>query len=113
VTTVLVGAGFPPDAVVSLVGAGIERTASRVYFKDSTTLFVTFNLTGLTPGKYDVHAVDRNRVANLPGAFTVNTGAPGRLVVGIVSPRAIRPGREDVLTVSYYNSGEADIPAPL
>src|SRR5207245_749402 len=102
-----------PDAIVSLMSGNALRQANRVYFKDSTTLFVTFNLVGLTPGPYDVRVVDRSRPATLPGAFTVDAGTRGRLEVGIVSPRAIRPGRGDVVTVSYFNTGETDIPAPL
>jgi RHS repeat-associated protein len=108
------GAQFAPDATVSLVSANVvQRTAGRVLFKDHTTLFATFDLTGLTPGPYDVRVLDHNRVQLLPGAFTVTAGPLGHVDVHVNSPSQIRPNRQAIATVEYVNSGDTDVPAPL
>jgi YD repeat-containing protein len=112
-TVTVVGARFSPSSVVSLVAGNTERQASRVLFKDSNTLFATFNLSGLASGAYDVRVVDHNQSATLPGAFTVGTGAPGSLQLHISSPGPIRAGTQGRVTIDYFNAGETDIPAPL
>jgi RHS repeat-associated protein len=113
VTAVVTGAHFSPNAVVSLASGGTERQARRVNWKDSGTLYATFDLTGLTAGTYDLRVVDHSQPVTLPGAFTVNTGALGHLEANISSPAFYRRARQTSVTVDYRNTGEADIPAPL
>jgi len=113
-TATLTGSGFTPETGVRLTtSGGVSRPAVQVVVKDSNTLFATFDLTGLSPGAYDVTIEDGARTATADGAFTVTTGAPGRLEANISSPDSLRVGREGIVTVEYVNVGETDLPAPL
>jgi RHS repeat-associated protein len=113
-TTVTIhGAGFTPQTTAKLVDGATERAAETVLFKDSTTLYATFNLAGLTAGTYDVTALNGTTPATRPDAFTVTTGAPGKLKVSVTAPAITRALAKTTVTVDYENTGETDIPAPL
>jgi uncharacterized repeat protein (TIGR01451 family) len=100
--------------VVSLVAAnGTGRPALTVLWKDSHTLFATFDLTGLAPAPYDVRIDDQGQTVTAAAAFTVSKGNPGRVEVRLSSPSIIRTGGQGSLTVDYFNPGETDVPAPL
>jgi RHS repeat-associated protein len=115
-TITVAGSDFTPQTVVQLHASnGTVLDASTVQFQDDTTLFATFNLTGLTPGTYDVRAIDPNSgtVAD-PGAFTVVSGNPGHLQAFITTAAFIRLNQPDTtVTINYENTGDTDIPAPL
>ncbi|MCM0593810.1 MAG: CARDB domain-containing protein [Gloeotrichia echinulata DEX184] len=113
-TITISGSKFSTDDVVSLVAAdGTQRTASRVWWKNSTELWATFDLQGLTTGLYDVKVENGAQTATLDDAFTVSNGAIGNLTVSVDAPSALRPGQAGVVTVNYANTGETDIVAPL
>src|SRR3546814_10195283 len=54
VTVLVRGGGFTGVSAVTLVGVGIERTATSVAVVDGTRLHATFDLNGLEPGLYDL-----------------------------------------------------------
>ncbi len=113
-TITISGSKFSTDDVISLVAAdGTERTASRVWWKNSTELWATFDLQGLTTGLYDVKVENGAQTATLNDAFTVSSGRIGNLTVNVDAPSALRPGQAGVVTVNYANTGETDIVAPL
>ncbi len=115
VTTTLLGAQFTPGTTFSLKLGGTTRAATATYFTDATTVAATFDLTGLAVGNYDIVANNGAASDTLTGAFTVNNGAVGKVHYTYDSPRYIRPpfGDSTVLTISYENTGETDIDAPL
>ncbi len=115
VTTTLTGSQFTPATTFTLVSGGTTRAASATYFTDARTVSATFDLTGLALGSYDIVADNGAATDALPGAFTVNNGAAGKLFYTYSSPRYIRPpfGEATVLTISYENTGGTDIDAPL
>ncbi len=115
VTLTVMGAEFTSQTVVQLNGPGGTVAASTVQFQNDTTLYATFDLTGLTPGSYNVQAVDHgNQVVTAPSTFQVVTGKPGQLQTSIATYGYIRPNQTGTaVTVYYANIGDADIPAPL
>ncbi len=115
-TITVAGSEFTPQTVVQLDASnGTVLDASTVQFQDDTTLFATFDLTGLTPGTYDVRATDpNNQTVADPGAFTVVSGNPGHLQAFITTAAFIRLNQPDTtVTIDYENTGDTDIPAPL
>src|SRR5262249_7351907 len=55
VTTTVTGSGFSPATHVSLTDSnGVRHDAAAVTFRDSNTLIVTFDLTGLPAGLADI-----------------------------------------------------------
>ncbi|MGD0656237.1 MAG: CARDB domain-containing protein, partial [Thermoguttaceae bacterium] len=113
-TVVISGAKFTPAATVALVGAGSTvRNAAKVWWKDSNTLWATFDLTGLATGQYDVRLVDGSNAAIAAGAFTVTNGPVGNFESSVTAPGTIRIGRDGIVTFSYSNSGQTDLAAPI
>jgi RHS repeat-associated protein len=114
-TVTVTGSEFTPQTTVALHGPGGSATASAVQFQNDTTIFATLDLTGLTPGVYDVQATNPNSgtVTDI-GAFTVVSGNPGRLQTSVSTVAFIRPNQPGTtVTISYANIGGSDIPAPL
>ena len=108
------GAKFTPNDVASLIGEdGTQRQASKIWWKNSTELWATFDLQGLSTGAYDVKVNNATQAAILDGAFTVTAGELGRLESQFNLPSALRPGQAGVVTVTYANAGETDIVSPL
>ena len=114
-TLTVTGSEYTSQTVVQLNGPGGTVVASAVQFKNDTTLYATFNLTGLTLGSYEVQAIDHgNQVVTAPGAFQVVSGNPGRIQTNIATYGYIRPYQTGTtVTVYYANIGDTDIPAPL
>jgi RHS repeat-associated protein len=109
-TITVFGAGFTPKTVVGLTAGGVNRPAKNVIFQSSQLLFATFDLTGLTPGPYEIHLQDGDRQATAPQPFTVTTGNPGHLDVFVNAPSRILRFRVGALNVEYVNAGDTDLP---
>ncbi|MGF1632984.1 MAG: CARDB domain-containing protein [Phycisphaerae bacterium] len=114
-TLTVSGAKFTPNTLVSLVdGAGnVITDPSRVIWRDESTLWATFNLTGVPAGVYDLQAVEGGAVSRLADALTVDTSAAGSLQLAATAPGVIRAGREAQVTFFYENTGNTDIVSPL
>ena len=78
-TVTVTGTNFTSGAVVKLAAGGVERTATSVLFRDRTTLYATFDLTGLAAGAYDVRVYDQGAMTTQPNPYTVNNGPVGYL----------------------------------
>ena len=114
VTMVILGAKFTPDGEISLIANdGASRVASRVWWKDTTEMWATFDLRGLATGLYDVRLEDGNKIATANDIFTVTDGAVGKLETQLMAPAALRPGETGVIAINYANTGETDIVSPL
>ncbi|MEJ6486264.1 Calx-beta domain-containing protein [Nostoc punctiforme UO1] len=114
VTMAIEGAKFTPDGVISLIANdGTVRNASKVWWKDSTEMWATFDLQGLGTGLYDVRIQEDGKTALANDIFTVTNGAVGKLETQLITPAALRPGISGIITVNYANTGETDIVAPL
>lgn len=112
-TVTLIGAGFTPTTTARLQGGPVDIAATNVFFKDSTTVHATFNLVGVPAGTYSLVALNDTTPTIEANAFTVTTGAAGRLVTRVSAPAITRALTETTVTVDYENAGETDIVAPL
>jgi RHS repeat-associated protein len=114
VTVTIRGSKFSSNGVVSLIAPDhSRRIASRIWWKDNSTLFATFDLTGLVPDVYDVRIDDNGQTAMAEHIFQVTNGIPGKLTVQLATASALRPGQQGLLIVDYYNVGQTDVSAPL
>jgi RHS repeat-associated protein len=114
VTVQLTGADFAPQTAVSLKALdGTTLTAQVVEFTDDTHLTVTFDLTGLSLGSYDLQATNGTNVVTAPGAFNVIHGIPGFVQVQIKSPQYVHVGAQGPVTVTLENHGDTDAIAPI
>ena len=81
--------------------------------RSESVLTATFNLVGVAAGAYDIKVVDAAGTAIAEDLFSVTTGTPGKLDVFISAPSALRPWSIGEVVVTYRNSGDTDITAPL
>ncbi|MDB5390623.1 MAG: repeat-associated core domain protein, partial [Planctomycetaceae bacterium] len=114
-TITVKGSGFTPDSVVQLIAPNtLTRTALSVSYRDSNTLFATFDLTGLPASVgYDVRVANGPQATTASDLFTVNSGVRRDVNVVLSTPQLIRGGTSGEITIEISNSGETDIPAPL
>ncbi len=114
VTVRINGAELTTHTAAMLVSMdGVEHAASQVYWKDSTELWATFDLRGLSTETYDVKVQDGARTAFLNDSFTVNSGEPGHVEYSMETPSALRTGQVGTVRVYYQNIGDTDVVAPL
>ncbi len=122
-TTITVeGTQFTPDAKLTLIATdGTVREASQVTWYDNTTLAGTFNLQGLATGVYDVRIEDTAGTVISNDVFTVNSQPVSinplfnnnNIELSLVVPGSVRPWWTGEVTVTYRNTGNSDITAPL
>lgn len=113
-TVTIFGNQFTPEADVSLIDeAGNQQPATSITWLDSETLSATFDLADSAVDSYDVQVVDTPGTAVIEDAFNVGTGNPGDLEVFVSSPSRVRPFGSSIVTVTYSNTGDTDITAPL
>ena len=114
VTVRIDGAKLTTHTEAILVGPdGAEHEASKVYWKDDTELWATFDLRGLATDTYDVKIQEGAKSALLTDSFTVNNGELGHVEYGMQNPSALRAGQVGSVRVYYQNLGETDVMAPL
>jgi len=109
------GSKFDNNTTFQLLGPdGTVLSDQSVYLQDSSTAFVTFNLTGMPTGTYTVQAAAGNgTTAQLMGALTVVPATPASVQVYLSYPNEVLPGSEGVVTVNYTNESNTDALAPL
>ncbi|TLU82424.1 MAG: hypothetical protein FDX21_07930 [Chlorobium sp.] len=114
VTVCINGAELTTHTTAMLVGPdGAEHEASKVYWKDNTEVWATFDLRELTTNKYDVKLQDGTQTVLMADSFTVNSGEIGHVEYGMDTPSALRAGQVGSVRVYYQNLGETDAVAPL
>lgn len=118
VTLTIQGAGFQPGASASLLGPGGSIAATRLVFRDSSTLFATFNLANLAAGGYAIRITNPDQSSvhgsvNLAVTAASPTVAADPIAIQATGPGYIRPFTEGVISIEYANTGTTDVPAPL
>ncbi len=114
VTMTLNGADFDANSQVEVVGSdGTVYKAAQIQLVNSGQLWASFDLTGVPTGDYGVEVVDNGKTASLSNAFTVNNGAVGAVSVSISTPESVQVGQTGTFTVTYTNTGQTDVVAPL
>ena len=93
-----------------LVRDGNYYPAQRVKFHDATTCYVTFNLTDLPVGSYDMEAERPGGIVTRKAdAFQVIEGLPEDLRCKIYAPDEVRTDQNVEITFEYYNAGNTDV----
>lgn len=137
-TVKLEGAKFTPNMTVRLEDVDLGTIwASKLTFVNSTSAFVTFPLSGVAEGLYDVIAEKPGgETALLADGFVVIAGDAGTSVSGggsgaggfycqitnigaeqnmqknLAHPTAVRLNRLVPITIQFGNNGNVDIPCP-
>jgi RHS repeat-associated protein len=107
-TIVISGQKFSPTDQVSLVTSnGTVRSATQTYWVSDTETWATFDLQGLSTGRYDVRITNATGVSTSNNAFTVTNGSLGNVQTKLSYPSS------GVVTVTYTNVGRTDVVAPL
>ncbi|HQU42080.1 MAG TPA: carboxypeptidase regulatory-like domain-containing protein, partial [Pirellulales bacterium] len=109
------GAKFNRATTFQLIDSQNNVTqATAIDVQDGSTAYVTFDLTGKAAGAYTVQATQADgTTTQLAGGLTVVAGQGANLQVDTSGRSFVRLNRENVFQVSYGNSGDADMPAPL
>ena len=113
VTLSLRGLGFTEGITVALRGPETV-TSTDVTLLSPTEAWAEFDLTGATPGTYDVYAVwPGGQEEGFAGAFQVTAGTGPDLTVSLDAPEFVRKDRTYGVQISYASVGDADVDAPL
>lgn len=110
ITVELTGSRFRPDMEVYLRHGNEVITADSLIYVNYYQAFAQFDLTGHTPGVYDVVAVNLcEGEAVLYNAFTIENGLPSGLAYNLLFPSSPRPNRTVVMMLEYGNTGNVDL----
>jgi YD repeat-containing protein len=112
-TIEITGANFAPNASASLTLGAATINASAIDYINPGQIYATFNLTGATPGSYTLGVQQGGQSANASSLFQVTTGSSGGLSVSLSVPQYIRSGRTGNIVVTYTNTSNNDLTAPL
>lgn len=136
VTLKIGGARFSPWTYAALRPTGSTDSSSEIRSvwnsrADAGILYATFDLTGKSPGFYDVLVVASQPFFDvdsttlewfdvglryesiLPAALEIVTGMPGKLEAKLHLPTSARRGTDFTATLEVKNTGLSDVPAPL
>lgn len=110
VTLELTGSRFRPDMTVCMRNGNEVICADTLIYVNYYQVFVQFDLTGRTPGVYDMSAVNLcEGEAVLANAFTIEEGQPSGLSYNLLFPSSPRPNRNIVMMLEYGNTGNVDL----
>ena len=109
------GSMFAGSTTFQLVGpSGQSVNAQQVYLQDSSTAYVTFDLSGAALGDYNVKATQSTGAATaLPQGLAVVAAVPASIQFYVSSPSSILAFGQGEATVNYVNQGNVDATAPL
>lgn len=110
VTVELTGSRFRPDMRVTMRHGNEVIAADTVIYVSYYQVFAQFDLTGHTPGTYDVSAVNFcEGEAVLANGFTIEEGQPSGLSYNLLFPSSPRPNRNVVMMLEFGNIGNVDL----
>ena len=113
-TLAVSGSGLTSDTQFALSGPSGTIPGTVAQFVSPALAYVTFDLTGAAPGAYSLAATPPvGAAATLPAALTVQAATTGGLTYYISAPSQVRAGITYSLVVTYSNTSDVDIPAPL
>jgi RHS repeat-associated protein len=113
VTIEIDGTNFTSAATASLTLGGNTINASAIDFVSAAQIYATFNLTGAALGNYTLKVQQGASSATAATPFAVVTANNGSLQVVLTGPQYVRSGRTGPITVTYTNTSNNDIIAPL
>lgn len=109
-TTHITGALFDTVMDFRLTSPEGIIPASNVQIVNPTEAYVTFNLTDVSEGTYNVEAeLPGGIITSKNGTFYVGQNLPSELSVNIVAPAKVRVGQVTGINIEYNNSGASDL----
>ncbi len=113
-TIFLGGAAFTADTTATLTLGATMLAASSIDFVDAAHLYATFDLTGVTPGKYDLTVSNTDgATASIAAAIDVFSGGGADLIPEVQLPPIFGAGRNGVFNVQVTNRGSNDSFVPV
>ncbi|MBQ3733773.1 MAG: fibronectin type III domain-containing protein [Bacteroidales bacterium] len=110
VTVELTGSHFRPDMKVCLRNEGDTLCADSLTYVNYYKAFAHFDLTGRTPGVYDVSAENFCEGESvLYDGFEIQEGEPDGLGYNLIFPSSPRPNRTVVMMLEFGNVGNLDL----
>jgi hypothetical protein len=114
VTLQISGAQFGFGTVFQLRKGSVVLNATRILLGNAASAFATFDLTGQAQRSYDVWAIQPdNTSTQLASALQVVAALTNSVQLQLIPPDGVLVGRPGIITVSYRNTGNTDLPAPL
>jgi hypothetical protein len=114
VTSFIEGSKFSSETQISLEKDGMKVMAESVFVDDVTTLYATFNLSGLLAGNYDLVASNKDgSVVKLSSPFLIEEQISSDFQVKVVQPSAAASASTVAVTIEYNNGGNTDIYDPV
>lgn len=106
VTANVIGGGFTG---ISLSRGAHQIVGTNLKLQDDGSYTVNFDLTGQAVGFWDVVAkFPDGRTVTLPSQYTVENLLPGSLNVSLTGDWVVREGFNQLYTLNYSNTGNAD-----
>lgn len=110
VTVELTGSRFRPNMKVCLRNEGDTIFADSLIYVNYYKAFARFDLTGRTPGMYDVSAENFCEGESvLYDGFEIENGEPDGLGYNLIFPSSPRPNRSVVMMLEFGNTGNVDL----
>ena len=110
-TVAIDGAGFTPDATVSLVNGGSTYSASEVAAVSSTRMLADFDFTLVPTNTYALRVVCGTNTVELP--FSIVYGGESQFWSRLTVPRSVGRHAPAAIYIEYANLGKVAMPAPL
>ena len=113
-TIAILGDNFSSEAQVQLVAPDDTTIEGEEFYQDWTTLYATFDLTGIAPGLYDVVVTNPDLQSVVEDdALTVSDTAQQGFYAMLSMPGVHRPGRTIDLHIEFGNRGTENLQSPL
>ena len=110
VTVELTGSHFRPDMEVCLRNGSDTICADTLIYVNYYKAFAKFDLSGRTPGVYDVSALNFCEGESvLTDGFEIQEGEPDGLAYNLIFPSSPRPNRNVVMMLEFGNIGNMDL----
>jgi hypothetical protein len=114
-TATVTGFQFSPQTSVALVSStGAQTAAQSVTYVNRNTLYATFEVPLFDDGVYSVLVQQNGATSTLTDAITATTQPnSAQATFSMSAPQYVRGNSYGIITVSYANETDHDIPAPL
>jgi RHS repeat-associated protein len=113
VTIEINGANFSLNLAATLTLNSTTISSSAIDYVNAGQVYATFNLGGAATGNYILGVQQGGQSATAPSQFQVTAGNAGSFSFDLGVPEYIRPGRPESVVISYTNTGNLDMTAPL
>ena len=109
-TTQVIGTSFDSVMDFRLTSNEASTPTQKIKFNSSIENYVTFDLTNLPPGIYNVEAeLPGGAIAIKENAFIVGQWLPAELTVNTIAPSTVLLGNFISITIEFSNNGTTNL----